>query len=1300
MMESNILTTENKKYYTSLAALREVHSKLLKNYRKNSQSLELLEEIKDFIEQGRATGTILKNDDDRWDAQSRLDYWATILSSVGQELPDSTLAEFNSLNKLEQTIENIARKEHTEADILLIRQSITENKDNKLIQLGKYNVNIGEGKEIHIGDHIYQGTKAEIIRQVIQQVLKARKFYGLLTPFEFSGRVEVNSLATHQGLFVGRKAIVKKLEENISNAIAVTILYGSGGVGKTRLLLSLSKKIPDEISLWFINNNTESIESELASLDNNVKHIIVIDDAHRCNHMQQLREVLINPELAGKVKLVFATRSVFKDSLIRQLGSLSDEQINEIEITPLGNEDIDQYLLEAPYQINNQNIRHALVQVAEGNPLIAGIAARLAQKGEPIVNLNREQVLTRYLNDIIRDFQESDSSASDSHQHYIRYLQILSALGTIDLSQQEIQNQVYEIVGISSIDEERIIARLLEARLVEKYYKTIKFSSEVLADHILIQHFFDPKTKQADYQKQIIEPFFNLKPQEVLTNLAEAEFKGESSEAGLLLGQKLDELRQAITKEGNLFRFNLLHCLQKVAYLRPDDILAIVASIVDNSELEPEAVTYRWGAKYQITHKMVLEEVVSILKHTIYRGAIQDSINYLHKLALYEIDTKEYEQVRKKANEALLGIVEYRLQKPYGVQLLLLDSISNWLKEDLSGNLTLSLLLIRPMLEIEFHYPEINPIKPSYFVVQQGRLGLCDDLKEIRKRSLNILFDIYEQTENLSDRLQVVQALHGATPFFSPDEKVSTEMENYLKSNLTEVSHFLIEKVISNAQLPILDNIADWLGRAKRFTLYQIDELRILQEQLQKHRSYQLYRFLIGGCRYDDDDDDLLDWRATEEKQTRKINEYIDSISSLDSVIQDLESIVKQIRLINEENNAFGLNTLLRILGLRRSDLAEQFIKRVLNQNLELKHHLGFVLAGMYANNLDKGREYVDSWLKSDNPLLWQAIAISYRFVNWGHSQLDPEWEVIRRLVAKQSEMIDGHIFWLINRFAPFNSELAVELLKILATRENEHTLECVAEAISCRDYNNEGRVWNVDVPDLQDLQAIIDPLDGLPYLNYKAEECLARLAERSPSTVVDFIERRIKAESNSSSENKYFEAFSSPFDRVVTKIVSKPEYLDILRRVRDWTIQDDFWLGFQAPSLLTVLAPNLDGHLEDILMEWIETGDINKLKASTNILRKFNAGKKFYELSREIILRTQDEQILAYIESAIHTTPGVITGHMSNFYKQRLDEILPWLNDDNFQIRRFAKRVKLSLEEDVERQVAREELERRSWGQ
>ena len=299
-------------------------------------------------------------------------------------------------------------------------------------------------------------------------------------------------------------------------------------------------------------------------------------------------------------------------------------------------------------------------------------------------------------------------------------------------------------------------------------------------------------------------------------------------------------------------------------------------------------------------------------------------------------------------------------------------------------------------------------------------------------------------------------------------------------------------------------------------TNFYTRELNLLQQQLQDNRGYQLYCLLVGGYK-NDDNYEVRDWSAAHERKTQKINEYIDSITNLDSAIQELECIVKQIRLINKEKNAFGLNDLLRIFGQKRPDLASQLIEQVLNQNLELKYYLGFVLAGINFSNQRKARLYVRSWINSNDLILWQAIAISYRFINWSQPHLETEWKVLLHLVkypnkynipllptplsfginwllsklfmrkfhGKQSAIVDQEIFELINRFAPYNSELAVELLKILAARKDENTLNHVAEAISCRDYNNEKRLWNVEFSNFQDLVEIINNFERLPYLNF-----------------------------------------------------------------------------------------------------------------------------------------------------------------------------------------------------------------------
>jgi len=52
----------------------------------------------------------------------------------------------------------------------------------------------------------------------------------------------------------------------------------------------------------------------------------------------------------------------------------------------------------------------------------------------------------------------------------------------------------------------------------------------------------------------------------------------------------------------------------------------------------------------------------------------------------------------------------------------------------------------------------------------------------------------------------------------------------------------------------------------------------------------------------------------------------------------------------------------------------------------------------------------------------------------------------------------------------------------------------------------------------------------------------------------------------------------------------------------------------------------------------------------------------------------------------------------MSNFSRQRLKEVSPWLEDEDLRVRRFARRMVDSLQRTVEREQAEEELERRSW--
>ncbi|MBD2343633.1 WD40 repeat domain-containing protein [Anabaena subtropica] len=73
---------------------------------------------------------------------------------------------------LSEILDRILSGSQTEEDIAQLRRSLSADNLQIASQLGRYNVNIGEGKEIHIGDRIYQGADAETIKEALQAILQ------------------------------------------------------------------------------------------------------------------------------------------------------------------------------------------------------------------------------------------------------------------------------------------------------------------------------------------------------------------------------------------------------------------------------------------------------------------------------------------------------------------------------------------------------------------------------------------------------------------------------------------------------------------------------------------------------------------------------------------------------------------------------------------------------------------------------------------------------------------------------------------------------------------------------------------------------------------------------------------------------------------------------------------------------------------------------------------------------------------------------------------------------------------------
>lgn len=66
-------------------------------------------------------------------------------------------------NDLKPIFDRIAQHQQTDADMAMLRQYLSTG-GQFVLQQGKYAVNLGQGKDIHAGDRIYQGADATTIQ--------------------------------------------------------------------------------------------------------------------------------------------------------------------------------------------------------------------------------------------------------------------------------------------------------------------------------------------------------------------------------------------------------------------------------------------------------------------------------------------------------------------------------------------------------------------------------------------------------------------------------------------------------------------------------------------------------------------------------------------------------------------------------------------------------------------------------------------------------------------------------------------------------------------------------------------------------------------------------------------------------------------------------------------------------------------------------------------------------------------------------------------------------------------------------
>jgi len=405
---------------------------------------------------------------------------------------------------------------------------------------------------------------------------------ALLSFDDFSVRLKRSPVLSYEGALVGRDQELEQIRQFLGGEGRVLFVLGPRGIGKTRILLALPRLVPPGTHLWFVSGEASAaaIEQAIAGLSREERHVLVVDDAHRFgSRLDQVREALVEPTLAGKIQVVYAASNVYKRDLLDALPPLGRKELCSIELGLLAPTDINTLLQSPPCAIQSEKARFTLIPIAQGNPLTAVIAADLVRQGLPLSGLSNDEVLARYFDQVVH---ELEAKSAVSSAKISAYLAVVSALGTIELADARLRGQVQLVTDLTAVEEEHLIAYLVQARYAERFMGAVKLSSEVLSDHLLVDYYFRPGIHKGDYRAMILRPFFDqhLKQRDILTVLARAALKGERA-AEAVLDQVLDELRTSIATHDIHQCYMVLFWLDDVALLHPSGVLLLIAPIIE-----------------------------------------------------------------------------------------------------------------------------------------------------------------------------------------------------------------------------------------------------------------------------------------------------------------------------------------------------------------------------------------------------------------------------------------------------------------------------------------------------------------------------------------------------------------------------------------------------------------------------------------------------------------------------------------------------------------------------------------------
>jgi hypothetical protein len=1041
-------------------------------------------------------------------------------------------------------------------------------------------------------------------------------FLGIskLNPFVYSedffhSWLNANQLFNHTWKLEGRDDALKSLHEFVASSDKqIAILPGRGGIGKTRLLYEFAKTFgqPNFI-LWFVEEE-KSITPENADTLPLHSCITVLDDAHKLEHEQDLKTLLAlirerSRNQLSEIKLILSTRPhavSHLESLLRQGGASSTQILLMKELKELKLSDT-KALARQALGSDYSHFAELLATVSKDCPLVTVIGGKLlATKGVPFSLLERDEDFQyEVLNHFEKDLTKQVSSYLEP-KTCEKLLELIAAVSPFQLKNEQFQEVASEFLCIGKNELIKYVGILGKFGVILQQGTGWKITPDVLSDYILHKACINHQGYLTGYAQQVFEQFKQICPAQVLSNLAELDWRihyktGQETD---LLSDIWRKIREDFRVSSHYGRWKILGILEESAYNQPKQTLDLVKFAIQNpaTVIEPEYTSFD-------THEAVLEKVPTLLHNISYTmDYLPDCCNLLWKLGKDRKD--DYKSNPEHPIQILISLIQYNLYKAFQFNQVVLDSVIRWFNQTIEPEkINLLLDILDPILQKDF---DANYQEGWTVFFRKFRVPKEETLK-LRDQALELIISCLKSSQPrvaLRALKSLEKALRtGVLATLTPEQFAHEWGSEQLKI-IEIIAQFITQNENPLLHLEVI-HILRWYAHHSCILAVK-ERTRTVINSIPD--TYELKLMTVLLHKYDwnwDEDAESTHSKyeqLVEERPQRVAKEFLHKYPNAVDGIQVLNRTLEEIRDSGFQAVSYDFLEAVGEADPSYAALMCEFLMK--NSNLLLASHLTPLLSKVRLDNPKLAFTFIQEALDTANLDLLRSIVCIYLGRDWASDLHLNDLNFICKLLNYPDFYVKSFAIKSLKKLAPVHSQTALDLA---LTIDLENCKELTRDL--CQLFISDFGI-NLDILTNNYLEKLLDKFELIASIDdFWIERFLVYTSQRIPTSVIQLLVKRLKQDPSRVKQNmqpyKRYEAL--PYGELKYKfnLTEDGNSKEVLRAIRDLSLEENTTSAFDfyLSKLFQIILLGSTSLCLSILDEWVSSGKTEKIQAVSLLL-------------------------------------------------------------------------------------------------